>query len=160
MPRVGSILWGLRRVAVDPPRPSGSCCRAVTRHNPGQRATRDPVVIRCWLQNFLTRAAKHVPELRVIDDCCAFVRHITSVPSAHTVKDLKNKIYCAPDVNPTQQFPVRILLSWMSLSTQQRQFPLTCSWSGRLTQDQGTTEISETERYTLFDCSKDFHPYS
>ena len=31
----------------------------------------------------------------MIDDCCALVRHITTVSSAQTVKDLKDKISCA-----------------------------------------------------------------
>ena len=31
----------------------------------------------------------------MIDDCCALVRHVTSVSFAQTVKDLKDKISCA-----------------------------------------------------------------
>ena len=31
----------------------------------------------------------------MIDDCCAIVRHITTVSSAQTVKDLEDKISCA-----------------------------------------------------------------
>ena len=73
---------GLRRVAVDPPLPSGSCCRVVTRHNLVQTAAHDPVVIRCWLENSLTRAAKHVPELRMIDDCC----HLSDTSPLHHLR--------------------------------------------------------------------------
>ena len=38
---------------------------------------------------------KDARKLRMIDDCCALVRHITTVSSAQTVKDLKDKISCA-----------------------------------------------------------------
>ena len=38
---------------------------------------------------------KDARKLRMIDDCCALVRHITTVSSAQTVNDLKDKISCA-----------------------------------------------------------------
>ena len=38
---------------------------------------------------------KDARKLRMIDHCCALVRHITTVSFAQTVKDLKDKISCA-----------------------------------------------------------------